>query len=106
METLSFTFGMLSMIGAALVAVVVVGMLRVIKLQKILDRMERVDNENHKGFHRRVDYEVENLTKIIDNDRRELNQRIDEAYRYVDSRFDKMENKFIGASAAKQVIKG
>ena len=104
METLSFAFGMLSMIAVALVTVVVVGMVKVSKIKTELSQLSRIVDELESNVHQRISNEVDDINIVIENDRRELNQRIDEAYGYVDSRFDKMENKFIGASAAKQII--
>ena len=46
METLSFTFGMLTVIGVASVAVIVVGLVKVFKMQnKIENTFVRIDPE-------------------------------------------------------------
>ena len=105
METLSFAFGMLTMIGVALATVVVVGIVKVFKMQSTLKNMREWIVENHNHVLQRISTDVTDIQTIVTDDRRELNQRIDETYRYVDSRFDKMENKFtIGNSAKKQII--
>lgn len=104
METLSFAFGMLAMIAAALVAVVVVGMVKVLKMQSNIDNLYRVVDNSDNHIHQRISNEYQSLDRVIVDDRRELNQRIDKLNSYVDSRFDKMENKFNGNSAKKQII--
>lgn len=104
METLSFAFGMLAMIAAALVAVVVVGMVKVLKMQSNIDNLYRVVDNSDNHIHQRISNEYQSLDRVIVDDRRELNQRIDNLNSYVDSRFDKMENKFNGNSAKKQII--
>lgn len=104
METLSFAFGMLAIVAAALVAVVVVGMVKVLKMQSNIDNLYRVVDNSDNHIHQRISNEYQSLDRVIVDDRRELNQRIDKLNSYVDSRFDKMENKFNGNSAKKQII--
>ena len=104
METLSFAFGVLTIIAVGLITVVVVGMVKVIKMQRHLDGLEKWVNDSDTNLIRKIsdnsgyfDQQIETLnrelTTVISDDRRELNHRIDEVYRYTDSRFDKMENK-------------
>lgn len=104
METLSFAFGMLTMIGVALAAVVVVGIVKVFRMQSTLKSTQEWIVENHNHVLQRISTDVTNIENVITNDRREMNQRIDECYRYTDSRFDKFENKLNGNSAKKQII--
>ena len=104
METLSFAFGMLAMIAVALVAVVVVGMMKVIKTQKEVTTLAQWMERRDTDLHQRISNEVNNLERVVADDRREVNLRIDNLNSYVDSRFDKMENKFSGNIAKKQVL--
>jgi predicted PurR-regulated permease PerM len=104
METLSFAFGMLAMIAVALVAVVVVGMMKVIKTQKEVTTLAQWMDRRDTDLHQRISNEVNNLERVVADDRREINLRIDSFNSYVDSRLDKMENKFIGANSAKKQI--
>ena len=106
METLSFAFGVLTVVGVALAAAVVVGIVKVFKMQKQIKDLKDWIVYKQSEQKRQFDYEIENLNRVIADDRREMNQRIDECYRYTDSRFDKLENKFIGTSAKKQIING
>lgn len=112
METLSFAFGMLTMVGVALATVVVVGIVKVFKMQNKIENMQSwiVENHNHvlqrissdnQEVHQRIGHEVDGLHRVFSDDRRELSDRIDQVNSYVDSRFDKMENKFNGNSAKK-----
>lgn len=93
METLSFTFGVLTVIAVASIAVVIVGMLRVVKMQKEIGNMSLEISHARDYTNQLVTNECGTLHRIIIDDRKEMSSRIDEVYRYTDSRFDKMENK-------------
>lgn len=93
METLSFAFGVLTVIAIALVVVVVVGMVKVIKMQKSINTMDRWINEGHANMHSSIRGVETELHRVISDDRQEFSRRIDEVYRYTDSRFDKFENR-------------
>ena len=95
METLSFAFGVLAMVAVILLAVVVVGIVKVYKQSNQIDYLERGMSD----VYRKMDEEIRVTHDIISQDRRELNQRIDDLNSYVDSRIDKTINK-------KQLIKG
>jgi hypothetical protein len=105
METLSFAFGVLAVMAVMLVAVVVVGIVKVLKMQKEINSLERWISNTEDSVNRRIDQQLDHISNVINNDRKELNLRIDELNRYTDSRFDKMENKFTnGNNAKKQII--
>ena len=95
METLSFAFGVLAMVAVILLAVVVVGIVKVYKQSNQIDYLERGMSD----VYRKMDEEVRHAHDTMSQDRRELNQRIDDLNSYVDSRIDKTINK-------KQLIKG
>ena len=95
METLSFAFGVLAMVAVILLAVVVVGVVKVYKQSNQIDYLERGMSD----VYRKMDEEIRVVHDTMNQDRRELNQRIDELNSYVDSRIDKTINK-------KQLIKG
>ena len=95
METLSFAFGVLAMVAVILLAVVVVGIVKVYKQSNQIDYLERGMSD----VYRKMDEEIRVVHDTMSQDRRELNQRIDELNSYVDSRIDKTINK-------KQLIKG
>lgn len=83
METLSFAFGVLAAVAVILIAAVVVGTVKVFKMQNRLNNLESWTSDVNRELHGR-----------ITDDRKELNLRIDSLNSYVDSRFDKMDNKF------------
>ena len=95
METLSFAFGVLAMVAVVLLTVVVVGIVKVYKQSNQIDYLERGMSD----VYRKMDEEIRVVHDTMNQDRRELNQRIDELNSYVDSRIDKTINK-------KQLIKG
>ena len=123
METLSFAFGVLSVIAVVLVAVVAVGIVKVFKMQNNIDNLHRIVDNSENHIHQRISNEYTNLDRIINDDRREMlslhkesidetikvfeqvDKRLNELNSYVDSRFDKMENKFtMGHKTSKQII--
>jgi len=95
METLSFAFGVLAMVAVILLTVVVVGIVKVYKQSNQINYLERGIND----VYRKMDEEIRVAHDTMSQDRRELNQRIDDLNSYVDSRIDKTINK-------KQLIKG
>jgi predicted PurR-regulated permease PerM len=89
METLSFTFGVLSVIIVAFVAMLVWGIVKVVKQQQqinsISSEIERVwqnqirmSDELHQRISQHQDYSI---------------RQIDETRSYIDSRIDKLEAK-------------
>lgn len=94
MEIISFTFGVLSVIATVFMVVVVLGIVKVLKLQKQIKELHGDLSHTHtqifdgdKNVYQRIDKEVE-----------QLHRRIDDAHSYIDSRIDKL-------SASKQLIK-
>ena len=95
MEIVSFTFGVLSVIATVFMVVVVLSIVKVLKLQKQIKELHGDLSHTHtqifdgdKNVYQRIDKEVE-----------QLHRRIDDAHSYIDSRIDKL-------SASKQIIKG
>lgn len=103
MGILSFAFGVLTVIAVMLVAAVVVGIVKVLKMQKEISSQERWISNTESALDARITQEHDRIVNVIGDDRKELNQRINEVYRYTDSRFDKMENKLVGNNAKKQL---
>ena len=95
METLSFAFGVLAMIAIILVALVVVGIVKVYNQQKQINNL----NAREESTHRRIDDEMRNVYQQMHENREIAFRRLDDLQSYVDSRIDKSINK-------KQVIKG
>ena len=119
-----FVLGMLSIIGAAFVATVVWGVVKINKLSKTIKQQEEwiVNNDRlmHESFnnlykdksrdfddtYRRILTITEELSRDIDKRtedlHRDINEEIKNVTSYVDSRIDKA----LGLAGAKQVIKG
>jgi hypothetical protein len=85
METMYFVLGMLSIIAAAIVSVLVWGVVKINKQQQSLDQMQR-------GLDEYTTYMSHELERIYNE--------IAECRSYTDSRFDKL------TLNAKQLIKG
>jgi len=131
METIYFVLGMLSIVGAAFVAAIVWGIVKITKLLKANRGLEEwiVGNDRHMHdninslhkdldqksdeLYRRISIVTEELHRDMKDLDREMDKRTDELDRnindratniisYVDSRVDKA----LGLAGAKQVIKG
>ena len=97
METLSFTFGVLSVIIVAFVAMLVWGIVKVVKqhqqinsiqseIERVWQNQSRMSDELHQRISQNQDYSI---------------RQIDETRSYIDSRIDKMS----GTLGAKQLLK-
>jgi hypothetical protein len=104
METLSFAFGMLTVIGVALAAAVVVGIVKVFRMEKRMHELQRWHESDNQAMHQRISNEYEAINRVMSDDRKEMNDRVDQLNSYVDSRLDKLESKFIGTNAVKKQI--
>ena len=89
METLSFTFGVLSVIIVAFVAMLVWGIVKVVKqhqqinsiqseIERVWQNQSRMSDELHQRINQNQDYSI---------------RQIDETRSYIDSRIDKLEAK-------------
>ena len=124
METIYFVLGMLSIVGAAFVAAIVWGIVKITKLLKANRGLEEwiVGNDRHMhdnihNLHKDLDQSFDDthrrISSITDELDRNIHKRTDDLHRgisdevknvvsYVDSRIDKA----LGLAGAKQVIKG
>jgi hypothetical protein len=132
MEITSFVLGMLSIIAVAIVAVIVLGMLKINKLEKsnnnlqqlcrdiesdlrrlitdtnreltMVERtiMQRIDKEIEDA-HRHINHEVEEIQKHEHELETVLHRDIDETRRYIDSRIDKVVASGTLKSAKQQI---
>lgn len=135
MEITFFVLGMLTIILGALVATVVVGLLKITKLTKQVDELKRqhiqdVDgiyrymSDNQQSLWRQFENAGRDVTMVektimnhIDTKHREIEQsiehlhRIDDdlnenAKRYTDSRIDKLVDTYFDVMGSKKLIKG
>ena len=116
MGTMYFVLGMLSIIAAAIVSVLVWGVVKINKQQQSLNHIKRMMEEaprelNDKmsilyrdmddratHIHRRIDEADANMSREFER----IYNHIADARSYTDSRIDKV----LGTTGAKQVIKG
>jgi len=116
METTYFVLGMLSIIAAAIVSVLVWGIVKISKQQqhlnhikRMMEEMPRELNERFSLVYRDVDDRNSHLHRRMDEDNATMSREFERTYHeiadcrsYTDSRIDKV----LGTTGAKQVIKG
>ena len=86
MENLEFVLGMLTAIGVFGSGYAIVGIVKVKQrsndFEEVINGTQLDLDNNQREIHLRVDQEVKNLE-----------DRVDDLYRHIDSRFDKFENR-------------
>ena len=86
MENLEFVLGMLTTIGVFGLGYAIVGIVKVKQrssdFEEVINGTQLDLDNNQREIHLRVDQEVKNLE-----------DRVDDLYRHIDSRFDKFENR-------------
>ena len=128
MNTLAFTLGVLSVIAVAFVAVLIWGIVKVVKQEKQIKDLQLTDEEtkqflykaqddlyreirtNQDEVFRHTTHHVNDLSRVVEDDRKEIrayvNDQITDAVTqsraYTDHRIDKL----IDGNKPKQVIKG
>jgi len=96
METLYFVLGVLTMVAVGFITAFVLGMLKIFKLQQQINSIE----QNFEPLWNEIRTNTDEITRIIELDRREHNDMIENIYRrisdaetacqsYTDSRVDK-----------------
>lgn len=85
MESTYFALGVLSMIAVMFVAVIVIGLVKVMRIEKTLSNLkEHTDNLYRVNDNSRTD-----LYRVIEDTKKQLEVQIAECLRYTDKRFDK-----------------
>jgi hypothetical protein len=117
MGTMYFVLGMLSIIGAIVIATIVWGIVKISKLLKAIKQQEEwiinsdrtmweIVSRLREELERRMDSMDHHANSYMNDLKRELDDRfrhqLDESKSYTDSRFDKA----TGLNGAKQLIKG
>ena len=86
MENLEFVLGMLTAIGVFGLGYAIVGIVKVKQrsndFEEVINGTQLDLDNNQREIHLRVDQEV-----------KDLQDRVDDLYRHIDSRFDKFENR-------------
>jgi hypothetical protein len=102
METLSF------ILGIAFVVVIAIAIVAVYAFVKVKEAREELSS-----IHQSIGREIENLNRVIEMDRRSIESPISDLYRQIedktqnvfrvmDSRFDKLENKLTSPEQVKK----
>ncbi len=107
METTFFVLGMLSIIGAIVVALIVWGVFKIIKLSETIEQQEEWTRNNDRSTWDLIHRLNDDLGRRIDDLERNtvsyVSDAIHESKSYTDSRFDKATS---GNNGSKQLIKG
>jgi biopolymer transport protein ExbB/TolQ len=102
---LAFAFGMLAMTAIIMIVAIVVGMLKVIKLQKQIQDLEQSAGREIELLHRHTSDVERNIYSELNEIRRRFDEYTDNLRRelqaYTDSRIDKA----LGTTGSKQIIK-
>ena len=126
METMYFVLGMLSIIGAAILATIVWGTLKIVNLLKTIKQHEEWMTNNERNVYDIIHRTREDLDRRLDNMERHANGYVTDLQRemevktnsqitdavtqstsYTDKRIDKLIDTYFDViSAKKQVIKG
>ena len=76
MEILSFTFGALTLVALALVTIFIMATIKVYKLNKQFEQMNRDYYDMHNTVHRQIDNTSQYIHQAMAEDRREINSRL------------------------------
>jgi hypothetical protein len=77
METTSFILGIGSVALFALVSLVIYNTIKVYKMQKELERLNRDHWDAYNNFHRLLETSTQSIYNVISEDRREIFNRFD-----------------------------
>lgn len=104
---LAFAFGVLAMIAVTMVVAIVVGMVKVTKLEKQFKEFDRAASKETEFLHRHMTDTERGIYSEINETRNRFDQYTDilkrELQAYTDSRLDKLEQKLTGTN--KQILK-
>ena len=96
----SFIMGIVLVLGVLGVGVMVMMYIQINRLKRKCSQMEQVQghifndiNRVSEELHRRIDGEIKRTDELSTDTNRYLNAKVDEIYRFVDSRLDKITNK-------------
>ena len=80
--TTAYIFGVLTVVAITLVIVIVIGIVKILKQQRMIQGIKQDIELSNNEFHRSMNDQY-----------REVKTRIDETYQHTDSRVDKLEAK-------------
>jgi len=76
MEILSFTFGALALAALALITVFIMATIKVYKLNKQFEKMNRDYYDTHNNIYRQINDTSQYIHQSMAEDRREINSRL------------------------------
>jgi len=94
MEITSFILGVCAVIVLAMVVGTFVNYMGVKSLKEHIDTLERDIYDETKTLNQRLDKETDRLVDYTDNLNNNNQDAMNELYRYIDSRLDKLQDKF------------
>ena len=94
MEITSFILGVCAVIVVAMVVGTFVNYVGVKSLKEHIDTLERDIYDETKTLNQRLDKETDRLVDYTDNLNNNNQDAMNELYRYIDSRLDKLQDKF------------
>jgi len=94
MEITSFILGVCAVIVVAMVVGTFVNYMSMKRLKEQLDTLDRDIHSEVQILNQNLDKETERLTDYVDSLHNISENNMNEIYRYIDSRMDKMEAKF------------
>ena len=108
----SFIMGIGLVLGALGVGVVVMMYIQINRLKAKCSQLEQVQghifndiNSGGDSLNRRIDGEIDRVDRLYTDSNRYINKHINEAYKVMDSRLDKLTNKLTSPVGDKQVLK-
>jgi len=93
METTYFALGMLSMLAVIIISVIVVGLFKVMRLEKTVENLRVDSRDSVDSIHRRIDSVSGDFHRNLDSLYSSISKSIEdyslESKKYTDKRFDK-----------------
>ena len=93
METTYFALGMLSMLAVIIISVIVVGLFKVMRLEKTVENLRVDSRDSVDSLHRRIDSVSSDFHRNLDSLYSSISKSIEdyslESKKYTDKRFDK-----------------
>jgi len=105
MEITSFILGVCAVIVVAMVVGTFVNYMSVTQLKEQVDYLNRDTHNEIEVLNQNLDKQEHNLTDYVDTLHNKSENDINELYRYIDSRLDKLESKFSNQIASGVEVK-
>ena len=105
MEITSFILGVCAVIVLAMVVGTFMNYVGVKSLKEHLNTLERDIQDETKTLNQRLDKETDRLVDYTDNLNNNNQDAMNELYRYIDSRLDKLQDKFSNQMASGVEVK-